>query len=292
MGELYNRNYYDDKTVTGEYPLTHARIGYDNGVNETSLTASSSAAGFPASHLATPFTFELWKPDQLPASVSIDLEYARAVDYIAIGAHTLGSMTLTFEYSDDAITYTTLQTAVLEDNGPMMICFNEVTSRYWRITFEGWAGPTLSLDFTQQLYLVGTYDGSTGGASAGALFLGKSLIMQRMIYGGHSPSRLSRDVRYTTNTSDGGQWLGRSVVRRSESASFSWQNLDSSWYRDNFEPFVEYAVENPFFIAWRPDGYANEVTYGYTSADVEPSNMGVKNFMSVGLQVTGHRSSE
>ena len=81
---------------------------------------------------------------------------------------------------------------------------------------------------------------------------------------------------------------GSSVVRKGYQNDYAWRHLNPVWYRENFDPFVKAAVTAPFFIAWRPEGYADEVVYGWTQGDITPDNSGPAGFMGVSMSVTGH----
>jgi hypothetical protein len=128
------------------------------------------------------------------------------------------------------------------------------------------------------------------GATApqiGVIFIGKTLDMQRAIYGGHSPITLSRDTINRPSMSERGQWLGTSIIRTGFSTSFAWEHLTADWYREFFDPFVEHARSKPYFIAWRPSTFPAEVGYVHSSGDIKPANMGIRDFMSVTVNTEG-----
>lgn len=282
------------------FPLTHARIGYQTFVPDSTITASTEAAGFPASAVALSMTYEKWKPTALPATIEFVLPADSDSDYVGIAAHTLGSAgcTVAVEYAysltegetaffqshneldggpslsmDFAAqeyelleeSYTAAETIAPSDDSAIMVLVKETMARYWRLTITGSTIPEI-----------------------GVVYIGKVLAMQRMIYGGHSPGTLSRQTDIRPTRSEGGQFLGRSIIRQGLATSFQWENLKAQWYRDNFDPFVEAARTAPFFIAWRPEDFPREVIYCWTSSDISPSNQGVKDFMSVGFSAQGH----
>jgi hypothetical protein len=117
--------------------------------------------------------------------------------------------------------------------------------------------------------------------------MGQALTMQRRIYQGHTPLTLSRDTELSNNVSEGGQYLGRSIIRKGASTSAQWTHLNASWYRANFDPFVKSARTNPFFIGWRPLQYPNELGFVWTDSDIAPQNTGPRDFMSVGVNFRG-----
>ena len=117
--------------------------------------------------------------------------------------------------------------------------------------------------------------------------------MQRAIYGGHSPATLSRVTSVRPSLSETGQWLGATEVRSGYRSSYTWKHLTPSWYREHFDPFVANNPRaNPFFIAWRPDRYPDEVVYAWATNDIQPTNMGTgRGLMEVSMSVEGFREA-
>lgn len=250
-------------------PLTHARIGYDNFVPSSVVTATTEAVGFPADAVQRQTTWERWKPTALPATLSIDSGTAPSGtgSYIGIAAHTLGSSsaTIAFEYSVNGTDWTTVETLAPANNSAIMIIFAEVQAQYWRIVVSGSTVPNI-----------------------GSVYIGVTLDMERPIYGGHSPISLSRQTVVRPTESEKGQWLGRSVIRYGLQTSYAWKNLTAAWYRANFDLFVREARFHPFFIAWRPADFPLEVAYGWTSQDIQPINSGTRDLMSVSISVSAY----
>jgi len=249
--------------VSTTQPLTYARIGYQKITG--TITASTSVTGFPASAANNPLTATFWKPSVLPASWELDAAGATDVNYIAIAAHTFGTdgTTCLSQYWDGAA-WQDLEEVTPSDDSPILFIFDDQTATKYRIYLTGSTTPRV-----------------------GVVYIGKLLEMQRSIYAGHTPITLTRRTEYKTNISENGQWLGRSIVRGGSNTSYSWSNLTPSWYRANFDPFVEAARTTPFFIAWNPSDYPDEVGYVWTTSDIEPANSGTRGFMDVSMKVEG-----
>lgn len=248
------------------FPMTHARIGYRTICTLDNVVASSQAAGCPASDAVNVFTNEYWKPDVMPSSWTVDAGAGVDVDYIGIAAHTLGSAgaAVTIESSTDGATWTQRFAFAPVDNTPIMLIFDPVLARYWRLNVAGAAAPRL-----------------------GVIYIGQALAMQRPIYGGHAPLTLCRNTIIYNQMTEAGQFTARSITRQGNGTSFAWKHLEAAWYRQYFDPFVKAARSTPFFIAWRPQGYAAEVGYVFTTSDIKPSNMGVRDLMEVSMDVLG-----
>lgn len=245
----------------------NARIGHATITRVGTLSASGEAVGFEADAALNPLTYDFWKPDALPATWRIDALAATSVNYVGIAAHTLGtsSSSVQVQYSDNDSAWTDasdIHTPV--DDTPIMFLFNSSSHRYWRIQVTGSTIPLI-----------------------GVVFIGSALEMPRSIYGSHSPIELSRNTIIRPQVSEGGQFLGRSRIRTGFSTDFAWTNLDPTFYRDEFDLFVQDARCFPFFIAWRPLQFPNALGYAWMNMDVKPSNSGVANLMQVSITVQG-----
>jgi hypothetical protein len=241
--------------------LLHSRIGIQSIVQGKTPTASSAATGYPAIAATYPTTFEYWKPSTVPATWAIDNGADVACDYFGLVGDFNGA-TINVQSSPDNSTWTT-QVSGAPTGRVAMFLFESVTARYWRIQVTG-AVPSIAV-----------------------VYIGAALAMQRKLYQGHTPLTLSRITETTQNTSETGQYLGRSIIRKGLQTSCEYQHLTADWYRANFDPFVEAARESPFFYAWRPEQYPAEVGFVWTTGDIRPSNTGPRNFMSVGFKVAG-----
>lgn len=241
--------------------LYHSRIGIQNIVQGKTPTASSAATGYPAIAATYPTTYEFWKPSALPATWAIDNGTAVACDYFGLVGDFNGAA-IEVQSSTDNSTWVTQASGSPTDRVAMFL-FASVTARYWRVR------------------------ATTAIPSIAVVYIGASLAMQRRIYQGHTPLTLSRITETTQNTSETGQYLGRSIIRKGLQTSCEYQHLTADWYRANFDPFVEAAREVPFFYAWRPVQYPNELGFVWTTGDIRPTNTGPRNFMSVSFRVTG-----
>lgn len=250
-------------------PLNHARIGYKSILTASNITVSSQATDFPGIAVVNPATYERWKPTAIPATLTVDAGDSVDVDYIGIAAHTIGSSecAVKVSYSFDSSSWVDIDEAKPGDNSTIMMIFGKTSARYWRLTISGSTIPLI-----------------------GVVKIGEALSMQRPIYSGHSPINLNRVTAVRPNISEKGQWLGSSIERQGFSTSFSWQHLKAEWYRKNFDKFASSNPRaHPFFIAWRPLKYPNEVGYCWSTSDIKPQNMGIIDYMSVSMSVEGYQ---
>ena len=243
--------------------LTHARIGYAK--LSGAITASTSSGGFPASAADNALTYSFWKPLTLPATWEMDYGEDALIDYVGIAAHEFGDNgnTVTLQAWDGA-SWVPIASASPIDSSPIMFIFDEIFVSKIRLSISGGTAPRV-----------------------GVIYTGTSLVMERAIYEGHSPITLASVTNYTTNISESGQWLGRSIKSQGMATSYQWSNLTAAWYREYFQPFVASVKTQPFFIAWRPETFPDEIGYCWTKQDIKPSNAGGRDLMSVTLNAEG-----
>lgn len=251
----------DSLVITAITPLRNSRIGYESITFGKTPVASSTEAGFSALAPLYPTTYEYWKPSAMPATWAIDNGTEAMCDYAGVVGDIEGT-TIQVQSSNDNSTWTTEVEGVATKKVAMFL-FQPVGQRYWRIRFVN------------------------GAPKVSVIYIGLALTMQRSIYAGHTPITLSRQTEYSNNMSEGGQYLGRSIIRNGVTTGAAYQHLTADWYRANFDPFVKAARERPFFFAWRPDAYPEEVGFVWTSADIRPQNTGPRDFMAVSFNMTG-----
>jgi len=242
--------------------LNHARIGYRNLAFGLTPTASTAATGHPAISATYPTTFEFWTPTALPATWRLNFGIPKVVDYVGLVGD-MNGCTIAIESSDNNSTWVARQTQTNVTDRINMFLFDAVPARYWRLSISV-AIPRIAV-----------------------VYIGESLAMQRKIYQGHTPLTLSRETELSNNMSEGGQYLGRSIIRKGASTSAEWQHLKAAWYRANFDPFVKSAREYPFFIGWRPQQYPNELGFVWTGGDLSPQVTGPRDFVSVSMSFRG-----
>lgn len=245
----------------------YARIGYASIITAGNLSGTAGITGYPLAAVVNPATYERYTPVSMPATIQADAGAAVACDYVGIAAHNLGTLgcTVYVESSDDRLTWTERLSLTPADDTTIMGLFDSASARYWRVRVTGTTAPTI-----------------------GVVYLGSMLTMQRTIYGGHTPLNLARVTAVRPSLSETGQWLGATQERKGFATSFAWKNLTAAWYRANFDPFVAINPRvKPFFIAWRPYSFPTEVGYCWATDDIKPSNMGMRDFMEVSMNVEG-----
>mgnify|MGYP003635011658 FL=1 len=242
---------------------SYARIAYENKLTATTTTGAEA--------LLIPNTWERWALADGAVTLLLQTTAASTINYIAMAAHNLFTA---------GTTRINIQVSTTVGSGWFTVCDQSIISN---------APIFCSLD--DYLNIVEVRITFTGGTSReiGVVYAGESLIMQRGLFSGHNPINLSSMTEYRNAMSDSGQFLGRRIKRKGQQSSFAWANLTDDWYREYFQPFVVSAKTTPFFIQWRPDYQPLECAFGYTTADISPSNQGgTTRMMSVNFTMRAH----
>lgn len=263
MTVIYEAGY---SLPSGDQPLTHARIAHSlNWLSGGTVSASSTATGYFADAPTNTLTYERWKPTGSDSKWEYDHGSAVQCDYWAIAAHTLGTNgnEVYAQYYDDGLsTWRRLApTTAITTDEPIMGIFEPVTAQRWRIKIPTGSAPEV-----------------------GVIKFGSALQMERPLYGGHAPISTARQTLLRSNYSETGEFLGRSKQRTYLSTQYDWQHLTETWVRANWPTFQLATEAEPFFIAWRPDRLS-DVAFCQLDEVPIPSNMGIKAYMEVSMQV-------
>lgn len=254
-------------------------IGYSTIVTPTNVSASLESAGFPASALGNPLTYDRFRApvtgdSQGNVYVFVDAGAAVPVDYFGIAAHNLGTLaaTVTLYGANEAGLATTLTqfgTASPSNDAPLMVLEASLTRRYWVLEID--AGAVTN----------------TEEVDIGVLFIGARLTFERCVRGQYRPLPYSRTTGYNVARSMNGQFLGRTIQRKGFKSSVSFSLMSAAWVRATFQPFVKAARTSAYFFAWKPDTYPNEIGYVDTSDDIGVEYTGDRDRMSASWEMQG-----
>ena len=260
---------------SGEAPFDTRRvdgpvIGWQNLVSIAGIAPDFQDPNHLGANLANPSTYLFWK------STTTDVQEIRFtfsnlsnIDYVGIAKHNFGSAgsSLSFQWrpssSDPWQDLTT--DFILANDEPTLVRFDD-------------------RETSEVLLRIGE---SSKLPQMAVIYIGKLLQLQRNIYVGHTPINFGRDTQVATGRSESGNFMGRVITGRRKVNSVSLQNLTPDWYRARMEPFIDQAEENPFFFAWRPDGYPKEVGFCWLTGDAVPSNQRPNGMMQVDLPLGG-----
>lgn len=186
--------------------------------------------------------------------------------HVGFAAHNLGTTgnSVLVEYYDGA-SWLTLTTLSASDDQAKLIDVGTVVATGLRLTAQG------------------------SGINIGIVYIGEIFEFERSFYQGHTPIRFGdQNNRFVTST-NGGQYAGNQVRRRSKATSVSIRNLTPQFVRTKLEPFRQhYNNGGKFFFSWRPDTFPDEAVFARGDRVMSPTNTGPAAFMGVDFGLTAY----
>lgn len=255
--------------ATGAVTADNPVVGWRNLVTTSNLAADFEDTDYPAVNLANPSTAQKWlgQVDASPQYLTVTLSGSDEIDYLAVARHNFGTAQIAVKpQGDDGGGYADLTSEVLPgDDAPLLFRFDPQSLQAIRLRMA-----------------VGT-----AAPSAAVLYVGKLLVLQRRIYVGHVPIPYGRRTQVTNGRSESGNFLGRIVTGETRETAVSIRNMTPAWYRTEMDPFIAAAQETPFFFAWRPGAYPDEIGYAHVTNEPQPSNQRSNGMMQIDLQLGG-----
>jgi hypothetical protein len=250
-------------------------LGWDNAFLRSNATVSSSTAdsGYPETNATSwLITGGGWRVTPATGGTTIYLNLvlaaAESLNSYGIYKHNLGTLgaTVKLQYSSDGITYSDLtgsEKIVAEDKAIFFIGPNQ-TAVYWRLHITGVAaGATMRI---------------------GQAFISNSLRMFSPPEPGFTPPELALNSKYISNRADGGDFLGRSLVRRGSKMEFTNSIVSKDWVRSNWKDVMRAIEKTPFYYAWDSSNYPDEVAYCYIDKKISIPKYVNSGYMSLDLK--------
>jgi hypothetical protein len=119
----------------------------------------------------------------------------------------------------------------------------------------------------------------------GCLAFGEDFQFQRGCWMGFSPPKLARDTDLTNNVSQGGVWLGRSIIRNGAKFSFDLDKLTASWVNSTWYPFMLHAERRPWWLLWEKASHPAEAAFCWSEGKIQKPANSHSNFMNAGMNV-------
>lgn len=242
------------------------RIGYHNLVQYGGVTADSEETNYPASNIANDSTAEYWESES-NATQYVNFQMANSNwDYLAIAGHNLeGSVYQWQSRADPGDAWTDVtDERIPGDNSAIIDLVTTNLHPYVRLKLIPASGvfPKIAV-----------------------VYIGRILTLQRRVYVGHTPVVYGRRTSVISGMSENGQYLGRVVKRRMLQTSISQQDVTPSYYRSYIDPFVQHAITRPFFVAWRPAQYPEEVGFCWSTSDIVMENQRSNGMIKFDIQM-------
>ena len=229
------------------------RIGYQNLFESaSSVSASSEASGYEGSNAYNWDTASYWKPSSTGTFyLTATMAAATDADYFAIYAHNLHTYgaSVKLQYSTNGSSWSDATSSQAPSTGrPIFVSFDTISAGWWRIELVTNSGP----------------------AQIGFASFGEALIFPWGMRVGFSPATLSRYSDVMNSTSEGGQLLGRSLLRSGARNTIECKLVTPTWARESWLPFIQHAEIKPFVFSWNWTSYPNEAAFCFTDGQIPP----------------------
>ena len=249
-------------------PSNNVRFGYENLLENGTVIASSEDADFPVENCFDWITNDFFKP-AAAGVVNIDLTLSAAdgANYFAFYGTDLAANggTIKLQYHDGSNYVDATSTITVSGTAPYMAFFDTKVATLWRVVIN-----------------------STPISSIASISFGEYMALERGLWMGFTEPLLSRNTETIGNVSDGGVFLGRSIISRGFSTRANIEFMSNSFARNEWEQFVRHAEKKPFYFAWNINDYPNEAAFCWTpNGDIKPPRRTHKRLMAVDLNIEG-----
>ncbi len=245
-------------------------IGYDNAMlrDGASISASQATPSHPASDAAGWSAATQWRTDVGGnQTITLSLPAPEEIDSWGLYKSNLGDVTpsqVVAEYSTDGINWVAFGTPfapVGESPTIFEIVEPAVIAQFWRLRITGAQDP---------IFLAN-------------LFFGKALRLFGSPELGWSPPKLARANDFINSRSEGGDFLGRSLIRRGSKTNFSLSVVQRAWVYDNWLPFMKAAELHPFYFAWDAVTLPSDAAFCYTDGPIPKPQFNAPQHLNLGL---------
>ena len=201
-------------------------------------------------------------------TLTVTLAAVDNADCYGIYKHNIGTLGLTvkLQFSTDGVAWNDLagSARMPSDDTAVFFVGAQESAKFWRIHIAGLAaGETLII---------------------GQAFIGLALSVFSPPEPGWVPPNLALDNVYINSRSEGGDFLGRTLIRKGSKTNFAVSIASQEWIRDSWLPFMEAAELHPFYHAWDTTSFPDEVAFCYTDGPISKPVYVNPRFMSFDLK--------
>lgn len=280
-----------DNDIADALPITNLPIIlWRNRISAARVSTDSQDPDFPVTNVVNTSLALKWKQDvtgsplAMPDYITFNIAGLGEINAIGIAGHNLGSInaTIAVEGFGSASPFHQDSPPVAEyvtgyspdDDAPLLFLF---------------AGVQTS-NSTDLLRIRIEHGATTGNAQEAAeiavIYVGKVLVMEEGIQADHTPLNLARVTNVRNGEAEDGTFLGRIIVGEWVESTARFANLSIDWTRDNLLDFLASADEFPFFYAWQPEDYPEEVAFAWLTEQPQPV-LDIDGFFSIDLPMRG-----
>jgi hypothetical protein len=260
---------YLSDSNTGDYPL----VGHHNVVTAGNLATTTGESANPGSNLTNASTSLKWRGTTVGSDeyITVTTTGLGNLNYVAVARHNWATSGITVSLEGDTGGgYATIGTAFVPVNDAPIIMRFLGSSTYIGLRIKLASGGLVVPE-------------------AALVYVGQILVLQRKLYVGHDPITMARETNSVAATSESGEFLGRIILGQYSTSEISLENLTPDWVRTYLDPWLEDALEFPFFFAWRPSAYPNETALAWVpeGSSPRPGNQRSNGMMQVSVPLRG-----
>jgi hypothetical protein len=257
--------------ITSDLPI----LFWDNIVTAT-LVEAESETDFPASNVANPATALKWKhessdsPESAVEYFRVDISQANPINYVAIAGHNFSTagIAVGLELAEFGSPLggaeSVFEPQIPDDDGPIIFAF-----------------PLQEIEEIRIILVTGT-----SPAEIAVLYAGQYTQLSEGIQASHTPLPLANVSDVLTGRSENGEYLGRIITGGQLISTATIANMETDFVRDTLMPFLLAADEFPFFWAWQPVSYPEDVAFAWLDNDAQPV-LDIDGYWAVDLAMKG-----
>jgi hypothetical protein len=248
-------------------PTSNAILAFDNLLEKGTVVASSENAAYPVANLFDWLPCDFFRPAAGGTiNIELTLPVAASADYFAFYNHDLPSVagTILLQYWTGSAWANCFSAVTPSDNAPRVVSFTSRTSTRWRIVITG-----------------------TGVFNIACVSFGVQLPLEYGMYLGWTPPKFGRATRLINSVSDGGVFLGRSIISQGVRSSVNVNYASDAWMRTNWLKFVTHAEKKPFFFVPNIVAQPTECVFAFVDGDIPAPAHNAYGFMGVSVPISG-----
>lgn len=232
-------------------------IAYDSFFlrDDAAVTVDSEDTGQEIDNGTSWFTYGGGWQTSNPGVHNINVSFAQTEEgqCFALHKHNLFDLGITvkLQSSQDGISFDDVAGSEQTpgDNSTFFfVAASAIAAPFWRIVLTGHTEGTLRI---------------------AQIFIGPSFQVFQSPHTGWIPPNLALNDTFINSRSDGGDFLGRSLVRRGSKTAFTITPIPESWVRQFWLTFMLAAEEHPFYYSWDNVNFPEEVAYCYTEGKID-----------------------
>lgn len=217
-----------------------------NILTHSSLSASATDGG---SHVRNAVDWRTNTSYQVTTAgdqyISISADVLLSADAAGVARHNIATALtagkLFIQYFSNGAWKTAGVITATSDNQTILQLFDQLhSSTQWRLKFNVKSGKTFAL---------------------AVVLLGEVTHMPFGMPAGFTPPRHNPQIEYVNNKTEGGAFVGRSIMRKGYAAELKQPLVLTTWLRTEGELFKAHAETKPFIFSWSHVNYPEDAVY-------------------------------